>query len=799
MPRLVDRLISILLLALPATAVKAQDIQQKFINYQEDNLQEKLFLHTDRPGYLAGEICWFKVYAVDAFFHRPINISKLAYVEILDTANKPVLQAKIALNDGSGSGSFQLPFPMATGHYRLRAYTNWMKNFSPSFYFNKILTVINTRSAFPAVALTPGQQYDLHFFPEGGAMVNGLKTKLGFKLAGSDGRGIDCSGVLVNEKGDTVNSFSTLQFGMGNVDFTPMPGHSYKGIVVLAGGTRIEQALPAAAASGYTMHTDIVTGQLKVLVRATTDMQQAGNVYFLAHTRGALKMAQSRPLQDGSVEFLMDRNKLGAGISQLTVFNSNGQPVCERLLFTYPQDPLNIELSGDSSVFTRHKIALQVATTQQGKLPIATDMSVAVYRLDSLQQFDELDITNYFLLGSDLTGRVESPAWYFNKSNEKAAEAMDNLMLTHGWRRFNWEQVSKTTKPVFRFAPEYGGHMIEGRITKTGTGLPVKDVGASLSVPGLYTQYRNTISDDKGRVQFSMKDFYTTGEIVAQTDNLKDSSLVLEIQSPFSDQFAAGKLPALPAKSVHAAELLQHSTALQVQNEFNGSRLKQFSPLEVDTANFYEKPDAAYQLDNYVRFTTMEEVLREYVMPVNVRRRNGHFFLPVFDELQSQYFSNDPLLLIDGVPVLNADKLMAYDPLKIRKLEVVSRRYFHANIFYEGIVHFVTYKGRLDGYELDPRATVIDYEGLQAQRNFYAPVYETAEQRGNRLPDFRDLLYWSPSLHTTSSGRQAIDFYSSDIPGKYLVVAQGLTAAGQTGTATMLLHVKTPAAATGVQ
>src|ERR1700680_3647768 len=67
-------------------------IQKNFQRYNDHILQEKIFVHTDKSFYLAGEILWFKMYAVDITFNKPIGISKVAYTEILDTANKPVLQ-----------------------------------------------------------------------------------------------------------------------------------------------------------------------------------------------------------------------------------------------------------------------------------------------------------------------------------------------------------------------------------------------------------------------------------------------------------------------------------------------------------------------------------------------------------------------------------------------------------------------------------------------------------------------------------------------------------------------------------
>jgi uncharacterized protein YfaS (alpha-2-macroglobulin family) len=104
----------------------------QFEEYMQATLQEKIYLHSDRSFYLAGEICWFKLYDVDASFNKPLEMSKVAYVELLNDKNKPVLQAKIALDEGFGNGSFQLPADLESGKYKIRAYTNWMKNFSPN-------------------------------------------------------------------------------------------------------------------------------------------------------------------------------------------------------------------------------------------------------------------------------------------------------------------------------------------------------------------------------------------------------------------------------------------------------------------------------------------------------------------------------------------------------------------------------------------------------------------------------------------------------------------------------------------
>src|SRR5262249_2642092 len=112
------------------------------------------------------------------------------------------------------------------------------------------------------------------------------------------------------------------------------------------------------------------------------------------------------------------------------------------------------------------------------------------------------------------------------------------------------------------------------------------------------------------------------------------------------------------------------------------------------------------------------------------------------------------------------------------RLEVLTRRYFFGGVFFTGLLNWTTYHGDLNGYQLDPHATALDYEGLQAKRTFYSPVYATAGQKASRLPDYRNVLYWDPQLSLPEKGTGVVRFFTSDLPGKYAVIVQGVSAQG---------------------
>ena len=134
--------------------------------------------------------------------------------------------------------------------------------------------------------------------------------------------------------------------------------------------------------------------------------------------------------------------------------------------------------------------------------------------------------------------------------------------------------------------------------------------------------------------------------------------------------------------------------------------------------------------------------------------------------------------MLDGVPVSDINKILALDPLKIRKLEVVARRYFVGNRTASGIVGYTSYAGDLAGLELSKQAVVLEQAGLQAQREFYSPAYDTEQQRNSHSPDFRQVLYWAPDVKTDASDKATITFYTADLAGQYQVQVEGITADG---------------------
>lgn len=773
-----------------------QEMVSSLNSYSTYHLKEKVYLHTDRNYYLCGEILWFKAYVENAINNHPLTVSKVVYVELLNKEQDPVLQAKIAINNGNGNGSFSLPLTLETGNYELRAYTNWMKNDSAFHFFKKIITVVNTTQNLDPNIVHNHFRYEAQFFPEGGNLVNGLPSVVAFKINDNYGKGVDANGVIVDQSNDTVLHFQTSHFGMGKFMLTPEPGKNYYAIISFSDKSSLVKDLPKAYSNGMVMQLEDEGSDVKISVASSG--QPSSEIYLIAQNNRIVVASQSARTENGNAVFLIKKNDLKDGLCQITLFNENRQPVCERLYFKRPTKKLLIEAKADESVYKKRiPVNISLSTSDESSKLLAGNLSVSVYRMDSLHQPGHKDIFSYLWLGSELKGYIEDPDFYLKRDNAETNDALDNLLLTQGWRRFDWKNVSKA--PSFTYIPENQGHLITGKITNETTGKPAEDVLVYLSVPGRRVQVYGCRSDAQGLVHFNMDNFFGPSQVVLQTNTTEDTIYRLQIFSPFSDEYAGGELPRLTVSEESGDELAQANLHMEIENAYHENDLQKMQPLLIDSLPFYQKPYNTYMLDDYTRFTTMEEVMREYVVEVNVVKRNKHFHFTTFNtpgfKLQNlqpseSIMMEDPFILLDGVPVFDVDKIIAYDPLKVQKLEVVASRYILGPIKANGILSYTTYKGDLPGFSLNPHDVILDYDGLQNQRIFYSPDYSTEEALQSRLPDFRNVLYWSPDINTNANGEGKISFFTGDIPGKYVVEIQGISADGNAGSSSFTFDVE---------
>ncbi len=123
--------------------VSLKTIITKTAKLANERPPEKVYLQMDKPYYAVGDTIWFKAYLTIGA-HQPSDLSKVIYIDIISSQDTVVQSLKIPADNGVGYGNIALTQALyKQGNYHISAYTNWMRNFDPAYFFNKTFAVGN--------------------------------------------------------------------------------------------------------------------------------------------------------------------------------------------------------------------------------------------------------------------------------------------------------------------------------------------------------------------------------------------------------------------------------------------------------------------------------------------------------------------------------------------------------------------------------------------------------------------------------------------------------------------------------
>lgn len=785
---LITSLACLLVMTVPVWAQKAElaNLRTQFIRYQENALQEKLFVHTSKDNFFPGETMFFKIYSIDGSLHQPLKLNRVAYFELINSSKHSVAQIKVAMNDGMGNGSLVIPDSLTTGRYRIMAYTSWMRNFSEDFFFSKDILVINPLKKTMAERKLDTIKPIIRFFPEGGSLVNGLTSLIAFQATNANGQGLDCQGVVVDEKSDSVVKFQSLKFGIGTFSFTPQKGKIYRAVIHTKAGT-ITQELPSAYEEGYVMgaNSDAAGRGLDITVASNKPSAFGKEVHLFIHSRQRIRKQLTGVMDtNGRTQFTVPTEELENGISHVTLFDSELNPLAERLYFRQPTQLLKVQASSNKSIYSKRESAsLNLTTQSPNHQLVPANLSLSLYKIDDIQGYDSLSIISYLLLTSDLKGRIENPAYYLSSAGDEKIKAIDNLMLTHGWTRFTWTDVLKSKWPLTPFNPDHEGMTIRARVTDNQEN-PIANASVLLSTVSKGNQLYAGTSNAKGVLTFYTRNLYGQNEITLQQIGKTTNSNITPID-PFAESYSSHAFQPYTVSRIQETSIRTYSIHNQVQKGFHGNSLP---TIQFDTVPAYGLPDKSYLLSDYVKFPLIKDVLAEYVFEVIVRKRESKFQLFTLNKVTQQFFESEPLILLDGVPIFDSDRIVTLQASQIKKLDVINRKIFYGAFVFSGIVSLTSHTGKISGSQMNPEAVVFDYVGLQRPQEFYVPLEEQSME--DRLPDFRNVLLWSPNIKTDVTGKCSITFSTSDLPGQYIGVINGITKNGLPGSTTFTIEVR---------
>lgn len=787
--------------------------------------QEKIYLHHAKPAYLLGDDLWFKLYLTDARQHGPSLLSGLAYVELIGPADTVLARHHIAVRNGGGVGDFTIDLTGVPGQYRLRAYTQYMRNYAADYFFE---------TSFPVYRALPGKDRDsvapqpmdsvpfsVQFFPEGGESVAGLPGRLGIKAMDSSGRGIAVRGRILRAAGDTVATFQTQRFGLGQIEWQPLGGQAFQAEVEWQGQTR-RFALPAVQPLGYGLRAE-AQGTQTVITLRSNQAQGLNGCFLLGHLRGQ-PFCLVEGLQGSGQRLRLSLEELPEGIAHFTLFDAESRPVAERLVYVHQPDsrPQLSVTSAEASYGRREAVSFQLQLSDAAGQPLAGEVSLSVY--DQLWQDvgqQQVDIRSYLLLSSDLRGQIEDPGYFFEEDDPGRRLLLDQLLLTQGWRRFTWPDLLANPAPELSYANQ-GGISFSGTI-KGPLGRPTS---AEVILTAVTEQVlvQREVTEEDGRFYFGGFAFSDTTELTLQAGQYqprKERRKRRKQEETFSlspsgnrnvdielDEFgwpAPTARPSLGAPLLSQADTLQ--TVLAEEEEWRSALEQRYARIkEVDLdavviegerskpvfdrfdrpGTLYSNPDSRLILDSIpssIAAQSIFDVLRGRAPGVEILGTQGQQRVRIRGS-SSINLSNDALILLDGAPISN----LSANTIDVRNVDYIDvvRGLRAASVFGEaggnGVIAIYTRQGIAAQANTRPAEAPgtlsLTHPGFYQAREFYVPTYDKPRPESPRT-DFRSPLYWNPKVLIDEQGQAEVEFFTADRSGSYLIEIQGISSTAQ--------------------
>jgi len=645
---------------------------------------------------------------------------------------------------------------------------------------------VDTSTLTIPIILNRSERADVQFMPEGGNLVAGIRSKIGFKAISEDGNSIFVTGKIYDSKQQAVATFQSIHNGMGAFALTPLAGESYSAKIDLPNGVTKNYLLPQVNATGTALKIlSADKDSLELTLSATPNLVTTSNneIYvIIAQARGVVCYAASFELSNTVIKKKLSKSLFPTGIVHFTLLNSKNQPLNERLVYVDHKDNLQITVSPNKLNYgTRDSIALTIQVNDKRGKPVQGAFALAVTD-DSQVKIDSAsgNLVNNLLFTSDLKGNIEDPGYYFRNPDLQKETELDNLLLTQGWVGYSWKDVFDPAKTEPKYRPETE-FAIQGKVTNLFN-KPVKQEEIMLMRKHPF-EITDTITNNDGRFVFKRNGLLPTDSafflLQAKNKRQKNADVHIEVDEiipPVFKPLARQKQPWY----VNSDTVLlnnSHIKAAQQKAEADyqgtGRMLKEVVvnnwkvipgsrvPHPDDDDVIYDEKDMATAGKmTFLQFLQHKYQVQEkwsyYLM-------RGHFKI---------------VLIVDGMDC-NKDDLEYLTAEDIKGIEI-------QYIITPGKLDFAytyvtTYAGNGKYIKHAPGNYVYKPIPFTAPKEFYKPRYTVKNKTTAIGTDLRSTIHWEPNIITDKDGKATVSFFSADKNATYSVVVEGTDLKGNLG------------------
>ena len=776
----------------------SQTPEKALENVRNNYVTENIFIHYDKGAYVSGETIWFKAYimagAVPSIYSSSINVS------LLNDSGKVVETKILPVINSAATGEFTLPRDLKQGSYTVTAYTKRLVNFGNAFFYSHAIPIYNPTSVLQVskAAFTE----NLYFMPEGGNIIGGINNNIAFKSVDRFGFPVPVAGEVSDSKGTVVAVFEAIHDGMGKFQIVAQTGERYTASVVFNNSEKRKFELPIVKISGSSIQVLQGDKKIHVLVnREKVSDQSEAPAFILGVINNEVVFRNDLPLS-GNARMLIPSDKLTSGIMQLTLFTKENKPLSERLLF------INNDEFYIKGKFLRETISLnprgknQLAYALADTMPGTFSVSVTDLEKELISEETENIIARNMLSGH-LKGYIHNPAYYFRNNDAKTKFHIDLLMLTHGWRRYNWDQVLNAKLPVMQFKDD-DYITVKGTAYNAVNNKPLKNTSLTgfIALKDSTNEFITVPVDEEGKFELTGLLFQDSAKFFFQNSDPKNRAAFVQMGSHgirnglnYIPSSLVGFVKPTVAPTPKLAEDVKNLYTSAFENDSKILVLK-----NVQLASVRAKSKEKVMEDKYVTnkifaggsHTTLDfvndppksnlnqnvfEYLKGRLSSVNISGSMGNYFLN-FRGARGLVTGPIPMAIFLDEQEITTQQASTINLSEVAMIKVLGTGFVGVSGS-GGALAIYMKKGADFASPTNTFVKSIGIEGYSPTKEFFSPDYALPKNNTADL-DNRSTIYWDPYLESNSEKRKlVIPFYNSDKAKKLRVVLTGFTADGK--------------------
>jgi hypothetical protein len=529
----------------------------------------------------------------------------------------------------------------------------------------------------------------------------------------------------------------------------------------------------------FLMETNILeTGDMEVAIHTNDEFRaHYGNVlYLILQTHGIINYKNTLRITNDIEKLIIPGRDILHGINHITLFETTGFPVYEKFIYTPGNKSNYMSINSQGDYKTREKISLDINIDKDELQPdelINLSISVVPEYVGSYSD----DIADYLVFGTEF-GII--PDEIRNKNIDALPPHILNEFLStlkSNW--IDWNVILFHDVPSYKYGIENEYHFFTGSLVNRRSLEGNEDEFIFLSTPSKQATLKYAITDSTGKFVFGIPVTNEVSDLVIQPELAVEDNTI-RMESSFSDIDYPFKATGFSERDVpgYISDLAAHYQVAKIyETSFVGSTIKQTVD-HPEITRFYGKPDIELIMDDYIKLPVMEEVFFELLPGVTLRQRKSGYEISIYDLIEGRTYNRPPGLFIDGVLIKDPGLIAGLDPEFVEKIDVVKETYFVGDYYFHGIINIITRAGNFSNVPLPDNAVRLPYRITQNVHKFLSPDYSLGELKQNRIPDFRNTLFWAPSVKPDPEDKMTIEFWASDLPGNYVLNVQGITAQG---------------------